>query len=179
MGSDAKPSGQLKGLRNVPSMILGPISFLDCLVFITFLAPQLLWRIGFLETFLTALHALPYICQFSHAIGVFFCAILTSRVVLRLPFEFLHERFFLPKSQQSPFVQQASVFEDFVIRCVRYAFANVDPKIGRVFFSKEVSLPFLWFRLLRHGYIKSPMFWREYNAVSNPHQETYVARFTS
>lgn len=38
--------------------------------------------------------------------------------------------------------------------------------IGRVFFSKEVALPFLRFRMLRHGYLKCPIPWRE---VSMPH----------
>jgi acetyl esterase/lipase len=38
--------------------------------------------------------------------------------------------------------------------------------IGRVFFSKQVSLPFLRFRMLRHGYLRCPLPWRE---VSMPH----------
>jgi hypothetical protein len=62
-------------------------------------------------------------------------------------------------------VQQASLFEDFVIRCVRYAFANIPSSIGRVFFSKMVALPFLRFRMLRHGYFRSPIQWREVEQV--------------
>jgi len=58
-------------------------------------------------------------------------------------------------------VQQASWFEDIVIRCVRYAFAYIPASIGRVFFSKLVSLPFLRFRMLRHGYLHSPIHWKE------------------
>jgi hypothetical protein len=46
-----------------------------------------------------------------------------------------------------------------VIRCVRYAFAYIPAEIGRVFFSKLVALPFLRFRMLRHGYLKSPIHW--------------------
>lgn len=56
-----------------------------------------------------------------------------------------------------------------MIRYVRYAFANLPAYIGRVFFSKEVSLPFLRFRMLRHGIIRSPIPWREIERVSQPH----------
>ena len=69
----------------------------------------------------------------------------------------------MPKRSRSPFVKQASPFQDFVIRCARYAFSRFPPKIGRVFFSKQVALPFLRFRMLRHGYQKSPIPWREVN----------------
>jgi hypothetical protein len=62
-------------------------------------------------------------------------------------------------------VRRASLFEDVVVRCIRYAFANIPPGIGRVFFAKEVALPFLWFRLLRHGYLGSPIHWREHQEV--------------
>jgi hypothetical protein len=66
--------------------------------------------------------------------------------VLVLPYEFLRERFFTPYEKRSPFVQRATIFQDIVIRCVRYAFANMPAFLGRVFFSKAVSLPFLRFR---------------------------------
>ena len=33
--------------------------------------------------------------------------------------------------------------------------------IGRVFFSKEVALPFMKFRMLRNGYLRSPIRWEE------------------
>lgn len=48
-----------------------------------------------------------------------------------------------------------------MIRCVRYAFAYIPASVGRVFFSKWVALPFFRFRLLRHGYLKSPIFYQE------------------
>jgi hypothetical protein len=149
-------------------MILGPVSLLDCMVFCLFLTPQLLWRVGFLDTLLTVVQAVPFLCKLSCPLAISkgkhrsSC----SRAVLRLPVEYIRERYFHTQQQQSPFVRQASAFEDFVIRCVRYAFANFDPKIGRVFFSKEVALPFLRFRLLRHGYLRPPLFWREINGVS-------------
>ena len=86
--------------------------------------------------------------------------------VFELPLLFVQERWFLSDDQKSPFVRNASPFEDFVIRCVRYAFANIPPNIGRVFFSKEVALPFLRFRMLRHGYLWSPVHWEEHATVS-------------
>ncbi|KAK9414142.1 putative Alpha/Beta hydrolase protein [Seiridium unicorne] len=124
-------------------MILGPISYLDCFIFCIFLAPQLLLRVGLFETLGVALQCLPFL-------------------LFQLPFEFLRERFLLSRTEQSPFVQVASPFEDFVIRCVRYAFANIPPKVGRVFFSKPVALPFLRFRMLRHGILKKPVHWHEH-----------------
>ncbi|KAI0512654.1 Alpha/Beta hydrolase protein [Xylaria bambusicola] len=124
-------------------MILSPISYLDCIVFCIFLAPQLVIHVGLFETIAVVLQCLPFL-------------------LLELPYSFIRERYFSKRGDQSPFVQQASPFEDFVIRCVRYAFANIHPSVGRVFFSKQVALPFLTFRMLRHGYIKSPVHWHEY-----------------
>ena len=62
-------------------------------------------------------------------------------------------------------MQQASPFQDFVIRCVRYAFAKIPASIGRVFFSKYVALPFLRFRMFRHGFVRSPVPWEEQDVV--------------
>lgn len=123
-------------------MILDPISYLDCFVFLIFLAPQLILRVNVFELSLCIFQALPF----------FF---------VQLPYSFIKERYLTPKRSRSPFVKQASPFQDFVIRCVRYAFAHFSSKIGRVFFSKPVALPFLRFRMLRQGYLKSPITWRE------------------
>ncbi|KAI1450758.1 alpha/beta-hydrolase [Annulohypoxylon stygium] len=125
-------------------MILGPISYLDCLVFCAFLTPQLIIHVGLFQTVWVVLKCLPFL-------------------LLKLPYSFIRERFLIGYNKQSPFVQKATPFEDFVIRCVRYAFANIPPKVGRVFFSKPVALPFLRFRILRHGYLRSPVHWNEYN----------------
>lgn len=89
---------------------------------------------------------------------------------------FIHERYFLKAEDKPAFVRQASPFEDFVVRCVRYAFANIPPRVARVFFSRRVALPWLRWRMLRHGYLRSPVHWREYRdnkvkgvwAVSDP-----------
>ncbi|KAI1041961.1 hypothetical protein LB505_009690 [Fusarium chuoi] len=42
-------------------MILGPISLVDCGVFLIFLAPQLIWHAGFFLTLFTGLRALPFL----------------------------------------------------------------------------------------------------------------------
>ncbi|KAM7195737.1 putative xylulose kinase [Rhypophila sp. PSN 637] len=86
--------------------------------------------------------------------------------VFRLPASFIFERYILQLTRRPAFVKRASPFEDFVVRCVRHAFANLPPRIGRVFFSKAVSLPFLRYRLLRHGYVHSPISWREHRERS-------------
>jgi hypothetical protein len=91
--------------------------------------------------------------------------IFTASQVFVLPFQFVRERYFTPYEQRSAFVQRATPFQDFVIRCVRYAFAFMPAFLGRVFFSKAVSLPFLRFRMLRHGIVTSPLRWTEINRV--------------
>jgi hypothetical protein len=42
-------------------MILGSISYIDCAVFLIFLAPQLLLQAGFIDTFVCAFKALPFL----------------------------------------------------------------------------------------------------------------------
>ncbi|KAH7061076.1 Alpha/Beta hydrolase protein [Macrophomina phaseolina] len=130
-------------------MILTQISYLDCIIFLVFLAPQLLFNVGVLELVTWVLNALPHI-------------------VLLIPYQFIRERFFTAPADRSPFVQKATLFQDFVIRCVRYAFAFMPAYIGRVFFSKPVALPFLRWRMLRHGYLRSPITWREVKNESYP-----------
>jgi hypothetical protein len=79
---------------------------------------------------------------------------------------FIYENVLLSKKSRSPFAQQATWFEDFIVRCVRYAFAEIPASIGRVFFSKPVALPFLRFRMLKHGYLRPPIHWHEIKKVS-------------
>ena len=45
-------------------MMLGQISYLDCLVFLIFLAPQLLIQINVLELAVCIVQALPFLCKF-------------------------------------------------------------------------------------------------------------------
>lgn len=153
-------------------MILGPVSYLDCIVFCIFLAPQLIWNVGLIATIKCVLEALPFVCTSSSSpslhITTVICRVVNNEceTVFKLPTQFIDERWLMSYDQKSPFVRTASPFEDFVIRCVRYAFANIPPNIGRVFFSKQVALPFLRFRMLRHGYLRSPVHWREHVTVS-------------
>lgn len=53
------------------------------------------------------------------------------------------------------------VFAYIVSRVVKYAFANIPANIGRVFFSKEVALPWMRWRMLRHGFLHSPVSYEE------------------
>lgn len=153
-------------------MILeGPISLLDCVVYLFFLAPQLLIQVGLLDTLRCALPALPFL-------------------VFRMPPQLIRERYFMPAcppgssqhnpgkepgrpsleaTQQSPFVKHASLFQDLVIRCVRYAFAEMPARIGAVFFCKPVALPFMRWRMLRHGFLRSPV---HYEEIDIPPQKT-------
>jgi hypothetical protein len=45
-------------------MILGQISWLDCFVFLVFLAPQLIIHVGFFPTLFCGLRALPFLRMF-------------------------------------------------------------------------------------------------------------------
>jgi acetyl esterase/lipase len=142
-------------------MILGQISYLDCVVFLIFLVPQLLLRVNTFELLSCFFKALPFFRKNLASTHVAVCFKLMRMVVFYLPYRFISERYFTPKKQRSPFVQKASPFQDIVIRCVRYAFARFPAKIGRVFFSKPVALPFMRFRMLRHGYLHPPIRWKE------------------
>lgn len=138
-------------------MILGPVSLLDCLVFVIFLIPQLLYQAGLFSTALVVVKVIPFLSMSTDK-----GASRADRcVVLQLPAQFIRERYFLQPDKRSPFARNATIFQDIVIRCVRYAFAYIPASVGRVFFSKWVAYPFLRFRLLRHGYLKSPIFFRE------------------
>ncbi|UNI21453.1 hypothetical protein JDV02_007443 [Purpureocillium takamizusanense] len=123
-------------------MIIGPVSLIDCLVFCIFLTPQLLWHVGFFRTAFAVLPMLPFL-------------------LVELPYHFVRDRYWASPADSPSFVQRSTVFEDVVIRCVRYAFKNLPANIGKVFFSRNVALPFLRWRALRHGHLKWPVFWRE------------------
>ncbi|KAK3676129.1 hypothetical protein LTR78_003879 [Recurvomyces mirabilis] len=136
-------------------MILSQIAWVDCFAFLIFLAPQLLIHAGIIETLSCALKALPHL-------------------LFVLPIQLIRERYLTPRYQRSRFVQNATLFQDVVIRCVRYAFAKIPATIGKVFFSKPVALPFFRFRMLRHGYTKSPVYWREVHRPADQLQGLYM-----
>lgn len=52
-------------LGNWDDMILGPVSYLDCIIFCIFLAPQLIWNVGLFPTIKCVLEALPFVCALS------------------------------------------------------------------------------------------------------------------
>jgi len=79
-----------------------------------------------------------------------------------MPYQLIRERL-RPRQDRSPFVQRATLFQDIVVRIVRYAFACIPAEIGKVFFSKGVALPFFKFRMLRNGIMRCPIFWKEVN----------------
>jgi len=83
------------------------------------------------------------------------------RLVIELPYRFIRDRYWASSADSPSFVQRSTVFEDVVVRCVRYAFKNLAASIGKTFFSRNVALPFLRWRALRHGYLKWPVYWRE------------------
>jgi acetyl esterase/lipase len=141
-------------------MILGPVSLLDCVVFVIFLIPQLLYQAGPLSTLLMVCKVLPFLSKSPREPSSDQRST-HSGTAVRLPFQFIRERYFLSADKRSPFAQNATVFQDIVIRCVRYAFAYIPASIGRVFFSRWVAYPFLRFRLLRHGFLRSPIFFQE------------------
>lgn len=118
--------------------ILSAISFVDCGVFVLCLIPQLFLQAGLYNVLLIVVKVLPFL-------------------LFQLPVQLFHERYYLPEPEQSPFCRNATLFQDIVIRCVRYAFAYIPASIGRVFFSKKVAYPFFRWRLLRHGYTQSPV----------------------
>ncbi|KAK1238673.1 hypothetical protein MKX07_004249 [Trichoderma sp. CBMAI-0711] len=124
-------------------MILGPVSLIDCAVFCIYLAPQLLRQAGFFPTALVVLQTIPFL-------------------LFVLPVQFFWNRYCRSySSHKSSHLKGSTIFEDVVIRCVRYAFASIPANVGRVFFSKEVALPFLRWRMKRHGYADFPVYWKE------------------
>ena len=82
--------------------------------------------------------------------------------MFQLPVQLVRQRYLTRTASQPKFLQDTTLFEDFVVRCVRYAFASIPRDVARVFFSQWVSRPFLRWRMLRHGYLTSPVQWREY-----------------
>ncbi|KAF3073103.1 putative steryl acetyl hydrolase mug81 [Trichoderma lentiforme] len=124
-------------------MILGPVSLIDCLVFCIYLTPQLLYQAGFFPTAAVVLRVIPFL-------------------LVTLPIQFVWNRYCRSyASHKSSYLKGSTIFEDVVIRCVRYAFASIPANVGRVFFSKDVALPFLIWRMKRHGFKDFPVYWKE------------------
>ncbi|KAF3200765.1 hypothetical protein TWF192_001093 [Orbilia oligospora] len=114
--------------------VLGLISWLDCLVFVGFLIPQLVIdpHAGIVKVISWLFTAIPYF-------------------VFTLPSLIFRDHILLFKNERPEFVNDSTFFQELVIRLVKYSFANLPSDIGRVFFKGEVVMPFYKFRLLRHG----------------------------
>jgi acetyl esterase/lipase len=125
-------------------MNLGSVSLVDCAVFVLFLVPQLILQAGLLPTLTTTLKALPF-------------------VLFTLPTQLVQARWRTQHKNQVDDVKRLrlSFFQDVVLRCVKWAFKNVPFDVARVFFARQVAMPFLWFRILRHGYRSFPAHLRE------------------
>lgn len=95
---------------------------------------------------------------------------LTSILGWRMPIDIIKERYLTKLNRQSTFTRRSTLFQALVVACMRYGFAYVPTRIGRVFFTKGVALPFLRFRMLRHGYfwhLRHRPLWREINLVGH------------
>jgi hypothetical protein len=105
-------------------MILSQISYLDCIAFLVFLAPQLFIQIGLFPVLKWLIPALPWLGTYmNHLRDV--TLMLTAPKVFVIPYQFVRERFFTPHELRTPFVKKATPFQDFVIRFVRFAFASL------------------------------------------------------
>ena len=136
-------------------MILSPISLIDCAVFVLCLIPNLFYQVGIRQTFHVVVQVLPFLGMLEPA--CVYASILTPATVFQLPHQLIVERYLISEKQRSPFTQNATLFQDLVVRCVRYAFTNIPAHVARVFFSKWVAYPFFRFRLLRCGYLRMPI----------------------
>ncbi|KAL2008424.1 hypothetical protein VTN00DRAFT_6618 [Thermoascus crustaceus] len=123
-------------------MLLSCISYLDCFMFLVLLAPQLILQAGPFTTLYHGVRSLPFL-------------------VLELPIQIVRRRYLTPQARKAPYYRHATLFQEVVVRCVKYAFAAIPPRVGRVFFAREVTLPFLRYRMMRHGYLQPPFFYKE------------------
>jgi hypothetical protein len=153
-------------------MIFNRISYLDCFVFLVLLVPQLLLQVGPFEIAAWLLPAVPSLRMMFTIHSISFTS--NSLKVFQIPCQLIRERCFVPREYRTPFVQRATVFQDLVIRCVRYAFAFLPAHIGRVFFSKAVVLPFLQFRMFRHRILLPSPAWYELNHVRHTYHRPKV-----
>jgi hypothetical protein len=75
---------------------------------------------------------------------------------LELPLRWLRDHLWTRQTERPPFVQRATFFEWIVTRCVKWAFTNMDPEVGRVFLGPTVASRFLGFRMFHNLYWSNP-----------------------
>ncbi len=118
------------------------ITSIDCGVFLLLLIPNLLRNVAFLELTLFSAQCLPFL-------------------LLELPAKTAWHRVVRPHDE--PFYD--GLFQEVVFRCVKYCFRCMPCKFGRVFFSKEVAMPFWRYRFWAHEG-QTPFTWTEVNQES-------------
>lgn len=149
------------------NMQLGQVSWLDIVVFVYFAAFYILRDIGFWDALVCGIQVIPFLGCLPLFVKYMY-VYADSNSVLRLPVDIVRERYLTVAKHQLSFTRRATLFQDLVIRCMRYSFSNIPSRITQVFFTRGVALPFLEFRMLRHGYFKqlrNPI-WREIRLVS-------------
>ena len=139
-------------------MLLGPITIVDCFVFVFLLFPQQLLHNGLFDLITCGLRILPFLCTlyYTHT-PICVRRAANLRQVIKLPISIINDRYLLGRFTTKPFARRSTLFEDAVVRCVHYGFTNIKPPIARIFFVKGVSWPFLRYRMLRHGYLFFPV----------------------
>ena len=113
--------------------MINPISWADIFVFAVFLLPNLVLQLTAKELILLLFVAVPY--------GTIFSASPFSKsllVVFILPLQLIYDRFTTAGDW--------TLFQNLVLRVVRFAFGNLNATVGRVFFSESQAFPFARFR---------------------------------
>ncbi|KAI5820865.1 Alpha/Beta hydrolase protein [Pyronema omphalodes] len=116
-------------------MQLKPVSFLDIAVFLLFTVFYLIRDSRWKQTISCGLRALPFL---------FFT----------LPYGLINERYRTRTEHQLAITRRISLFQDVMLRCIRWGFINVPCDVGKLFFIKGVSLPYLRFRMWRSGCLR-------------------------
>lgn len=150
-------------------MILNPVSYLDCLVFCVFLAIHLLLNVGLWRTLRHVIAGIPFLGRVLSPLAAPDPPLLSyiesdPSVAVELPAVIIRRvRFVLGLSGEpaTAFDRHATVFEALAVRCARYAHVNLPPDILQAFFHKNVTYPFLRFRMLRQLYLRSPVRWEQ------------------
>lgn len=151
-------------------MILNPVSFLDCFVFCIFLAVHLLRTVGLWRTLDHVIEGIPFLGRWD-LLQLWVDVRTDFPVVTEVPKVILRHASFVLRLSNAPvdaFDRHATAFESLAVRCARYAHINLPPDILQAFFHKNVTYPFLKFRMLRHLYLWSPVHWEEYKDENTP-----------
>ena len=147
-------------------MILGPFAWVDCFVFFVFLVLHLVLTVGIWRSLWHFLGGLPFLGR-DHTLLPFNLWDIRADLLeaTEVPTVLLRQVRFalrLSREPENAFDRHATVFESLVVRCARYANANLPPDVLQAFFHRNVVYPVLRFRMFRHLYIKWPVKLEEY-----------------